>query len=152
MAKTLRTMFRMTGPENGVAAMSTLILMVCAPLLLIELLLALRAADWTAFVGILLLIGGMTALLVATARNDLREHPTARPTLALAYALMWFAGFEIFSGACILLTGHAPSRRNYGHRVYPRADSLYFFAIAAGSLVMSAAAFLFEALRQKRRV
>ena len=151
MAKTLRTMFRMTGPESSVAAMSTLVLMVFAPWPLIALLLALRAADWTASVEILLLIGVMTALVVATARSDLREHPTARTTLALAYALMWFAGFEIFSGACVLLTGHVPGRHNYDHRVYPRKDSLYFFAIAAGFGVMSAAGFLLQVLRQKRR-
>jgi len=144
-------MFRMTGPENGVAAISTLVLMVFAPLPLIALPLALRAANWTASVEILLLIGVMTALVIATARSGLREHPTARPMLALAYALMWFAGFEIFSGACVLLTGHVPSRHNYGHRVYPRTNSLYFFADAAGFLVMSAAGFLLEVLRQKRR-
>jgi hypothetical protein len=152
MAKTLRTMFRMTGPESGVAARSTLVLMVFAPLPMIALPLVLRAGNWTAAVEILLLIGVMTALVVATARSGLREHPSARPTLALAYALMWFAGFEIFSGACVLLTGHAPSRHNYGHRVYPRTDSLYYFGDAAGFLVMSAAGFLFELLRQKRKV
>jgi hypothetical protein len=151
MAKTLRTIFRMTGPENGVAAISTLVLIVFAPLPLIALPLAVRAANWRASVEILLLIGVMTALVVATARSGLREHPTARTTLALAYAMMWFAGFEIFSGACVLLTGHIPSRHYYGHRVYPSTDSLYFFADAAGFLVMSAAGFLLQVWRQRRR-
>ena len=149
MAKTLRAIFRMTGPESGVAAMITLVLMF-APLPLIALRLALRADDWRASVGILLIIGALTALVVAIARSGLREHPTARTTLALAYALMWFAGFQIFLGACVLLTGHVGGR-NYDHRVYPRKDSLYFFAIAAGFGVMSAAGFLLQLSRQKRR-
>ena len=151
MAKTLRTIFRMTGPESSVAAMITIVLLF-APLPLIALPLALRAADWRASVGILLIIGALTALVVAIARSGLREHPTARTTLALAYALMWFAGFQIFFGACVLLTGHLPSRgADYDHRVYPRKDSLYFFAIAAGFGVMSAAGFLLQLSRQKRR-
>jgi hypothetical protein len=144
-------MFRMTGPESSVAAMITLVLLF-APLPLIALPLALRAVDWKASVGILLIIGALTALVVAIARSGLREHPTARTTLALAYALMWFAGFQIFFGACVLLTGHLPSRgANFDHRVYPRSDSLYFFASAAGFGVMSAAGFLLQVLRQKRR-
>jgi hypothetical protein len=143
-------MFRMTGPESGVAAMVTLVL-TFVPWPLIAFLVALRAADWTASFGILLIIGALTAVVVVIARSGLRDHPTARPTLALAYALMWFAGFEIFIGACLLLTGHAPGRHLADHRVYPRSASLYFVAIAAGFGVMSAAGFLFQVLREKRR-
>jgi hypothetical protein len=150
MAKTLRTMFRMTGPESSVAAMITLVLMF-APLPLIALPLALQAVDWRASAGLLVMIGTLTAVVVAIARSGLREHPTARTTLALAYALMWFAGIQVFFGACVLLTGHLPSRGHSGHQVYPRRDSLYFFAIAAGFAVMSAAGFVLQVARQKPR-
>jgi hypothetical protein len=143
-------MFRMTGPESSVAAMIFLVLMF-SPLPLVALPLALRAADWWASAGIILIVGVLTALVVAIARSGLRENRAARTPLALSYALMWTAALQVFYGACILVTGQIPSRHNYGHQVFPHSDSLIFFAIAAGFGVMSAAGFLLHVSGQRRR-
>jgi hypothetical protein len=142
-------MFRMTRAEGGVAATTFLILMF-APLPLIALPLALRAADWWASALIILLVGVLTALVVAAARIGLRESRSARTVLALSYALMWTAALQAFYGLCVLVTGQIPGRHNYGHQVFPRSNSLILFAIAAGFGVMSAAGFLVQVSRQRR--
>ena len=149
MSKTLRTMLRMTGPESSTAAIIFLVL-VFAPLPLIALPLAVRAADWRSSVGLILTVGVLTALVFASGRVGLKGRRGARTLLPVSYAMMWSAALQGFLGACVLVTGTLPSRRG-PEQVVPRSYSMIYFAIAAGFGIISLAGFLLEVSRQRRR-